>query len=65
MSFKQLANYLNLILAAQLLSAQYDGYQLLFKTTSKGRHFLETYMTLKSLIEQPSITTIHPKTHER
>jgi hypothetical protein len=65
MSFKQLNNYLNLILGAQLVLAEYDGFHLLFKISGKGKSYLKTYAILKSLMEQPSMTSIHPKVHER
>ena len=53
LSFKQLENYLNLLLKRGLISAIEDNGNnaSLFKTTEKGEYFLETYRGLQGLME--------------
>lgn len=53
LSFKQLENYLKLLLKRGLISAiEDDGNNAsLYKTTEKGEYFLETYRGLQGLME--------------
>ena len=52
LSFKQLENYLNLLLKRGLISAVEDDNNdaILFKITEKGERFLETYKGLQGLM---------------
>jgi len=51
MSFCQLKKYLHLTLESKLLVTENDGANLLFKTSGKGKMFLESYENLKGLME--------------
>jgi predicted transcriptional regulator len=53
LSFRQLENYLDLLLKRGLLSTVEDNgnYTSLFKITEKGERFLETYKGLQGLME--------------
>lgn len=51
MSFTQITGYLDLILGAKLLVIENDETNLLFKISRKGRSFLNSYQSLKALME--------------
>jgi len=51
MSFAQMKKYLDVILEAKLLLVENDGPNILFKISRKGRNFLESYKSLKALME--------------
>jgi predicted transcriptional regulator len=52
LSFKQLENYLNLLLKRGLISIEDNGNNAsLFKITEKGEYFLETYRGLQGLMK--------------
>lgn len=51
MSFTQMTGYLDLILGAKLLVVDNDGNNFLFKISRKGRSFLNSYQSLKALME--------------
>jgi len=53
LSFKQLENYLNLLLKRGLISTveDNDNNASLFKITEKGEYFLETYRGLQGLMK--------------
>jgi predicted transcriptional regulator len=50
LSFKQLTEYLGLLLEANLLSIQDDS-QSLFRVSSKGKDFLKAYDGIKTMME--------------
>jgi hypothetical protein len=56
MSFRQLTGYLDMMLSAQLLLIENNGPHLLFRISGKGKDFLKAYESLKSLMEQPSLS---------
>lgn len=51
MSFAQLEKYLDLILDTRLLFVEDNGPHPLFRISSKGRRFLDSYNSLKALME--------------
>lgn len=53
LSFRQLENYLNLLLKGGLISTieNNDNSMSLFRITKKGERFLETYKGLQGLME--------------
>jgi predicted transcriptional regulator len=53
LSFKQFASYLEMLSTANLLSIKNDQRALLLKLSGKGKYFLETYKSMKTMMEQP------------
>ena len=50
MSFRQLSDYLKLILDAQLIEIENEESDISFKISHKGKRFLEAYENLKVLM---------------
>lgn len=51
MSSKQFTGYLDLLLEANLLIIENDRRSLLLRVSSKGKHFLKTYNSVKTMME--------------
>lgn len=51
LSFKQFAGYLDLLFEANLLLIDNDRKHSVFRVSSKGKDFLKTYNSLKTLME--------------
>jgi predicted transcriptional regulator len=51
MSFKQLADYLDLLLETNLLLIDNGRRYSLFRVSSKGKYFLKAYNSMKTLME--------------
>jgi len=51
LSFAQLKNYLSVVLKKGLVVVEKDGSHLLFRTSNRGKAFLESYDNLEVLIE--------------
>jgi predicted transcriptional regulator len=53
MSFKQLADYLDLLLETNLLLNDNNHQYSLLRVSSKGKDFLKAYNSMKTLMELP------------
>jgi predicted transcriptional regulator len=51
LSFAQVTKYLDLVLKTRLVEVENNGPRLHFKTSGKGRAFLESYEGLMDLLE--------------
>jgi len=54
LNFKQLEGYLELLLKTNLLTIEIHHRFFMLTISDKGKGFLKTYQTMKTMIEQPS-----------
>ena len=52
LSFAQLNNYLSLMLDINLLKLEKNGQKAVYKTTSKGMRFLESYKQIQEMLKK-------------
>jgi len=54
LSFAQMNHYLRLLLDLNMLEREKDTQKVVYKTTAKGMHFLESYKQIRDLLKKKS-----------